>query len=82
MIEPSFGAPLVAAVGATPLTGAGLPRGRYAAVALSAIAVRADQEHRVAFDCRTNPLPENHFAMSRHVRPAGGAGQRQRFMAG
>jgi hypothetical protein len=48
MIEPSFGAPLVAPVGGPSLLPAGLFAARDAAVAVSAITVRADEENRVA----------------------------------
>jgi hypothetical protein len=47
MIEPSFGAPLVAPVGGPSLLPAGLFAARDAAV-VSAITVRADEENRVA----------------------------------
>ena len=65
MIEPSFGALLVAAVGAPPLLAAGLLAALVAAVAMSAIAVRADEENRVAVLTKANPLPQNRFAMNR-----------------
>ena len=72
MVEASFRAALVAVVGTAPLLEPGLSTASGAAVALSAITVLADPEHRVAFSAAANPLPENDFAMNRHVRPQKG----------
>jgi hypothetical protein len=72
MVQPSFRAPLVPAVRSASLLQPGLSAASRAAIALSAIAVLADPEHLVAFAALANPLPENHFAMSRHpCTPAG-----------
>jgi hypothetical protein len=38
-----------------------------AAVAVSAITVRADQERRTTLGSRTKPLSQNHFAVFRHA---------------
>jgi hypothetical protein len=65
MIELPFGALLVAAVGAPPLLAAGLLAALVAAVAVPAIAMRADEENRVAALTKANPLPQNRFAMNR-----------------
>jgi len=81
MVQSSFRAPLVAAVGRASLLDPGFSAASGAAIALSAITVLADPEHRVASNAAANPLPENHFAMSRHPCPRGGAGQRQPNMA-
>jgi len=68
MIELPFGTLLVAAVGAPPLLAAGLLATLVAAVAVSAIAVRADEENRVAALTTANPLSQNRFAMNhRHA---------------
>ena len=68
MIEPPFRALLVAAVGAPPLLAAGLLAAWFAAVAMSAITVRADEENRLATLTKANPLPQNRFAMNnRHA---------------
>jgi len=72
MIEASFGASLVAAVGAASLPAPGFQAARIAAVTLSAVAVPADPEHCVASKGRTNPLTKNHLAMTIHVRPEAG----------
>jgi len=72
MIEPSFGTSLVAMVSTTALTPPGFEAAGIAAVTLSAVAVPADPEHSVTSDCRTNPLPKNHLAMTIHVRPEAG----------
>jgi hypothetical protein len=63
----ALGALLVAAVGAPPLLAAGLLAALFAAVAMSAIAVSADKEDRVAALTKANPLPQNRFAMNRHA---------------
>ncbi len=73
MIEPSFGASLVAMVSTTALTAPGFETAAIAAVTPpSAVAVPADPEHRVTSDCRTNLLTKNHLAMTIHVRPEAG----------
>jgi hypothetical protein len=77
MIELPFGALLVASIGGPPLLAAGCLAAVLAAVAMSAIAVRTDEENRVAALTKTKPLPQNCFG---HEPPpcviAGGTGQR------
>jgi hypothetical protein len=83
MIEPPFGALLVAAVGAPSLAGSGTLTTWSAAVALSAIAVRADEEHRVTLATEANSLPEYCFAMScRHASSQAGLDNDTGFVAG
>jgi hypothetical protein len=72
MIEPSFGASLVAVVGAASLPAPGFSAAVVAAVTLSPIAVPADPEDCMAPDRRTNALTKNHLAMPIHVRPEAG----------
>jgi hypothetical protein len=72
MIEPALRTPLVAAVGAAPLLATGLITAGGAAIALAAIAVLTDPEHRVALPAAANPLTENRFAMDRHPRRQAG----------
>ena len=72
MIEPTFGASLVAAVGTASLPAPSFQAARVAAVTLSAVAVPADPEHCLASNGRTNPLPKHHLAMTIHVRPKAG----------
>ena len=67
MIEASFRALLMAAIGGAPLTQARLLPAWIAAIALSAIAFRAEEEHRAAFGNNAKPLSQNHFAMRRHA---------------
>ena len=68
MIKPSFGALLVTAVGAPSLMDTGSLTALGTAVALSAIAVPADEEHRVTLVTEANSLPEYRFAMNcRHA---------------
>jgi hypothetical protein len=83
MIEPSFGALLVARVGAPSLVEAGTLTAWSAAVALSAIAVRADEEHCVTLATEANSLPEYRFAMNcRHASSPAGLDNGTGFVAG
>jgi hypothetical protein len=83
MIEPSFGALLVAPVGAPPLPAAGFARGIGAAVAMSAVTVRADEENRVAALTKANPLPQNRFAVNhRHASSQAGLDNGSGLVAG
>jgi hypothetical protein len=78
MIEPSFGAHLVAPVGGPSLVPAGLFAAWDAAVAVSAITVRADEENRVAAWTKAKPLLQNPFAVIHcHASSQAGTGQRQ-----
>ena len=70
MIEPSFRAPLVAAVGAASLPAPGFGLTSGTAIAMSAIAVSADPEHRVASN--TSPLTKCRLAMKIHARRQAG----------
>src|ERR1700674_1257063 len=79
MVEPSFGAPLVAPVGGPVLPAASLVAAFGAAVAMSAVTVRADVENRLTPLSQANSLPQNRFAMNhRHASSQAGTGQRQR----
>jgi hypothetical protein len=72
MIESSFPASLMAAVGTTALSATRFGAAGFATVALSAVAVPADPEDSVTADSRTNALTEDYFAMKIHVsRQAG-----------
>jgi hypothetical protein len=72
MIEPALRTLLVAAVGGAVLPAPGCAAASRAAIALPAVAVRANPEHRLASLAATNPQPENHFPMNRHrCAPAG-----------
>jgi hypothetical protein len=71
MIEPSFRAVLVAAVGAAPLFDPCLSATSGTAVPLSPIAVLTNPENRPASFVRANPLTENRLAMMNH-RPSTG----------
>jgi hypothetical protein len=67
MIEPAFRALLMPQIGGSPLPAPGsLPTGA-AAIAVPAVAMRADEEQCPAFAAETNLLTENRFAMSRHA---------------
>ena len=72
MIESSFPASLMAAVGTTALSATRFGAAGFATVALSAVAVPADPEDSVAADNRTNTLTKDHLAMKIHVRPGTG----------
>jgi hypothetical protein len=66
VVEPAFGTLLIAAVGRPVLPAPGFAAARRAAIALSAIAMCANPEHRLAPLAAANALPENHFSMNRH----------------
>jgi hypothetical protein len=66
MVVSSFWALLVAAVGAAPLLPTGLGLTDQAAIALAAITVGTDPEHRVAV--AADSLSENNLAMNHHPR--------------
>ncbi len=72
MIEPSFRTLLVPAVGGPSLTLAGLRAAGEAAIALSAVTVRAEEKYGVTLAAQTNPQPENRFALHRHARRQAG----------
>jgi hypothetical protein len=72
MIELAFRASLVSVVGAAVLPAPGFGAAGVAAVTLSAVAVPADPENRVASDNRTNALTKDHLAMPIHVRREAG----------
>jgi hypothetical protein len=73
MIEPSFFTALVPPVGAAPLMQTRLLTALRAAITMSAVTVRADEEDRVAVFPATRPLQENRLIMCRrrHRRLAG-----------
>ena len=66
VIEPAFGTLLIAAVGRPVLPAPGFDAARRAAIALSAVAMCTNPEHRLASPAAANALPENHFARSLH----------------
>jgi len=83
MVELPFGALLVSSVGASPLLAAGLLAAFFVAVAMSAIAVRADEENRVAALTMANPLPQNRFTMNhRHASSQAGLDNGNGLVAG
>jgi hypothetical protein len=83
MIEPAFRALLVACIGASPLLPAGLFAAGGAAIAMSTIAVGADEEHGVALLAETDSLKENRFAVSlRHASSRAELDSGTRFVAG
>jgi hypothetical protein len=67
VIESALRALLVAAIGGTTLLTTGGSAAGNAAVAVSAIAMRAHEEHSLAVSIYTNPLPQNRFAVRRHA---------------
>jgi len=69
MIQPSFDAALMPAIGRTALPPSRLSTAPLAAVALSPIATVADQEQRAAIRITAMPCSENDSRMNRH-RPA------------
>jgi hypothetical protein len=67
VVESPFRALLVPAVGAASLSKPRRFTAGNAAVAMSPITVRADQECRATLRSRTKPLSQNHFAVFRHA---------------
>jgi hypothetical protein len=83
MVELPFGTILVASVGAPLLLPAGLLAALVAAIAVSAVAVRADEENRVAALTKANSLPQNRFAMHhRHTSSQAGLDNGSGLVAG
>jgi hypothetical protein len=66
VVEPAFRALLITAVGRPVLPAPGFGAARRAAIALSAITMGTNPEHRLASRAAANALPENHFSMNRH----------------
>ena len=66
VVESAFGALLIPAVGRLVLLAAGSGAACGTAIALSAIAMCTNPEHRLASLAAANALPENHFSMNRH----------------
>jgi hypothetical protein len=81
MVQPAFRTPLVSAIGRTPLPQSCLVAASDAAVALSAVAMRTEKEHRKAVLEQANPLPENCFPMRHHASPQGVLDNGSRFVA-
>jgi hypothetical protein len=80
MIEPAFRALLVTGIGTPALPAARLLAASGAAIAVAAIAVRADEKHRAALFAHANSLPENRFVVNRrHAFSQAGGRQRQRL---
>jgi|GEM_PF-2390829 len=65
MIELSLRALLVPFIGLPPLLAPGPIAAFGAAIAVSAITVRADEKHGVTLPTGTNPMKENRFAVNR-----------------
>jgi hypothetical protein len=83
MIEPSFGTPLVASVGGSPLLAAGLFAALSTAVAVPAVTVRADEENHLAALTKAKPLPQNRFAVNhRHASSQTGLDNGSDLVAG
>ena len=68
MIEASFGALLVPAIGTTPLMEPGLSPADLAAITLTSITAGAEKENRTTVAREANALPQNHFER-RHLFP-------------
>jgi hypothetical protein len=66
VVESAFQTLLIPAVGLPVLPAPGFGAARRAAIALSAIAMSTNPEHRLASLAAANALPENHFSMNRH----------------
>ena len=83
VIEPAFRALLVACVGAPPLSPAGPFPATGAAIAMSAVAVGADEKHGLTLLAETDSLKENRFAVNlRHASLQAGLDNGTGFVAG
>jgi hypothetical protein len=69
MVQPSFRTALVTVVGTASLLEPGCGAASRAAIALSAVTLLADKEHRAASAAAANPLSKNDFAVNGHARP-------------
>jgi hypothetical protein len=67
MIQQSFRTLLMPTIGTSPLAEPGLLAAGLAAIALPAVTMRAQKEHRAAFAEQANAQPEDRLAMSRHA---------------
>ena len=67
MIEASFRALLMAAIGGAPLTQTRLLPAWIAAITLAAVAFGAEKEQGAASGTKAKPLSQNHFAGRRHA---------------
>jgi hypothetical protein len=70
MVESAFHALLVQRISPAPLLGAILLAASDTAIAVSAVAVRADEKHRATLFARANSLPKNRFAVNRRLPPS------------
>jgi len=68
MIEPALFTALIASIGASLLPKTGLPAALRAAIAMAAIAMRADEENGVAMLPATRPLQEHRLMNGRRHR--------------
>ena len=68
MVLPALRTPLIPAVGAPMLLESGDGAAFGTAIPLPTVTVFADPEHGVTAIAAANPLPQNHFAVSRHAR--------------
>lgn len=82
MIEPSFRALLMPAIGQSPLPNPGLLAAGETAITLPMITVPAQEEKRAAFTGKTKPLPQNRFAVRRHTPSQAALDKGQAFVAG
>jgi hypothetical protein len=83
VVESAFRALLMASIGAPPLLPAGVCAAPLAAIAMSAIAMGADEEYGVALLAETDSLKENRFAVSlRHASSRAELDSGTRFVAG
>lgn len=67
MVEPSFGALLMSAIGTAPLIKSGLLATGLAAIALTTVTVRTQKEYGAAIFAQANSQPKHYFAVNRHA---------------
>jgi hypothetical protein len=81
VIEAAFRTLLMPAIRTAPLMKSSLVAAVQAAIALSAITMRAEIERRPAFTAQANPKPQNNFAMNRHPPSQAGLDNGYSFVA-
>jgi hypothetical protein len=81
VIEAAFRTLLMPAIRTAPLMQSSLVAAVQAAIALSAITMRAEIERHPAFTAQANPQPQNNFAMNRHPPSQAGLDNGYGFVA-
>jgi hypothetical protein len=82
VVESSFRALLMPAVGGASLSQARLLPAHGAAISLAPVTVGTEKEKRATFGEKAKPLPQNHFATRRHADLQAALDNGRGFVAG